>query len=77
MTWNLQKSMYKEVAQTLQEARKQSRSLENVAASLHPLSEDSTAEDLKRIESLATEATGLLAKLYNEIAPKAFGAVAP
>lgn len=75
MTWNLQKSMYKEVAQTLQEARKHARSVENTSASLAPLSvqDSSEHETLKRIEQCALECSALLTKLYNGIAVKAFG----
>lgn len=74
MAWNLQKSMYKEVAQTLQESRKSARSIENVSGSLQPLSEGSELNDLMRIESLALEISQTFTKLYNGIAAKAFGA---
>lgn len=75
MTWNLQKSMYKEVAQTLQEARKHARSIENTTASLCPLTslDSSERKSLEEAEELAVRASAILTRLYNEIAVKAFG----
>lgn len=73
MTWNLQKSMYREVAQTLQEARKSARAVETVATSLAPLSDGSELSDLKVLEQMGIDAAKILMKLYNGVAVRAFG----
>lgn len=65
--------MYKEVAQTLQEARKHSRAVETTSASLQPLSDATERSELEKIEKLAAEISQMFGKLYNAIAPKAFG----
>jgi len=75
MSWELRKSMFPEVAQTLQEARKGSRMIETVSGSLSPLtsSDSSEQDDLAKIELLAREISILLTKLYSGIARDAFG----
>lgn len=77
MTWNLHKNMYREVAQTLQEARKMTRSIENAAGSLQPLSDGTERSELEKVEKAAQEISRTLTNLYNGMAAQAFGREAP
>lgn len=73
MTWQVAKNMKREVAQTLQEARKMARSIENTVLSLEPLADEDTLLHLEAAATRAAEITGHLSSLYNEIAKAAFG----
>lgn len=73
MTWQVAKNMTREVAQTLQEARKMARSIENTAGSLQPLAEEQELLQLEHIEKLAKQISQELTGLYNSIARRAFG----
>lgn len=65
--------MRREVAQSIQEARKLNRSVENVASSLTPLADGGEHQRLDEITRHTAEITDLLTKLYQSIAPSAFG----
>lgn len=73
MTWQIAKDMSREVAQTLQEARKHSRSIENISLSLEPLASEDELLKLERVTQLSKEVTAELTGLYNSIARTAFG----
>jgi hypothetical protein len=73
VTWKIHNSMTREVAQTLQEARKMARSIENTASSLEPLADGQVRELLMQIVRDAQSIAIDLAHLYNDIAPQAFG----
>ena len=73
MAWNIHKNMRREVAQTLQEARKHARSVENTVNALEPLVDGPDKIQMDRIaEGVATVLAGL-DDLYRTIAPAAFG----
>ena len=79
MAWQLNPNMTREVAQTLQEARKAARSIENTTASLAPLVTE-LSEEATRLDSITTKARQIAAELsglYNGIALKAFGPESP
>ena len=73
MSWQVHSNMMREVAQTLQEARKMARSIENTVSSLEPLTDGREEELLKQIVRDAQSITIDLAHLYNDIALQAFG----
>lgn len=73
MTWQVHSNMTREVAQTLQEARKMARSIDNTAASLAPLTTEVERQQLSQISSKAQEIALMITDLYNGIAPQAFG----
>jgi hypothetical protein len=74
VAWLVSKDMKREVAQTLQEARKMARSIDNTASSLIPLTDDEERETLSEIMTQAMVMAGKLTELYNGIALAAFGA---
>lgn len=73
MSWNVHKNMRREVAQSLQEARKHARSIENVIQAMTPLVD---GEELMAMEVLSENLEFVLDnlnELYKSIAPAAFG----
>lgn len=63
----------KEVAQSLQEARGGARKIEMVMSSFEPLTDNETLQELEEIEKIAIDLSFRLKKLYNQVAPVAFG----
>jgi membrane associated rhomboid family serine protease len=74
VAWLVSQDMKREVAQTLQEARKMARSIDNTASSLIPLADDEERETLSEIMTASMVMAGKLTELYNGIALSAFGA---
>lgn len=73
MAWQVHSNMTREVAQTLQEARKMARSIDNTASSLMPLTSDDERAQLDIIVEAAQDISRRLSVLYNGIALRAFG----
>ena len=73
MTWQIDNSMLKEVAQSLQEGRKLARSVENLSLSLEPLADGDILQQLERVTQISREQVALISGLYNSIARSAFG----
>jgi hypothetical protein len=73
VAWNLAHDVKREVAQSLQEARKHSRTVENVALSFEPLAEGETLTDLEYVVEMSRKIHDRLTKMYNEVARDAFG----
>lgn len=74
MPWAVAKDTVREVAQSLQEARKHARTVESTASSLAPLAEGDELELLNSIQARAADISDDLSTLYNTIARRAFGA---
>jgi len=73
MAWQLDPSMYRETAQSLQEGRKMARSIETMALSLMPLCSDEENKELDLIRHAAIEIAAKMSGLYGGIAARAFG----
>lgn len=73
MAWNIHKNMRREVAQTLQEARKHARSVENTIQALEPLTDGDENTDLRYARDANQHVLTQLDSLYRRIAPSAFG----
>lgn len=73
MVWQVHSNMMREIAQTLQEARKMARSIENTAGSLLPLTDESEHVALSAVVEHSRHIAGELTDLYNGIARQAFG----
>lgn len=71
--WQVHSNMMREIAQTLQEARKMARSIDNAASSLMPLSDGEQRVLLDQIVAASQGIARDLSVLYNGVAPRAFG----
>ncbi len=70
--FNVDASVYKEIAQSLLTARQNARSIESGAGAFLPLAGEVTRDKLLHIQSLAEQISRMVQEIYNEIAVTAF-----
>lgn len=73
-TFHVRPEMWPEIGQTLQELRRMSRSLVNIAEGLTPLAGNSATENLlTHLRHHADAADKIVHDIYRDVATKAFG----